>query len=132
MSRVVIWTIVGIVVVLGVIFIVTSRRQNRDMVAIKPLSDEAYETFMHRMDRQITSLSNRIARVKAKYPSPGPEIQSIFNELDVSYNEFVASVQDLKGRNTAEDRDKGYTTTQEKIKRVRKLIRDLGGTTVND
>lgn len=129
MSRVVIWTIVGIVVVLGVIFIVTTRRQARETVAIKPLSDEAYTSYMHRMDRMINNFNNRIARVKAKHPSPTPEIQTMLNELDTEMTAFIAAVQDLQGRTTTQAREEGYTIVQEKIKRIRKMIRDLGGTT---
>jgi DNA repair exonuclease SbcCD ATPase subunit len=131
MSRVVIWTIVAIVVVLGVIFIVTSRRQAATMQAIKPLSDEAYEKYTSRMDRQINQFTRSIDRLKAKYPSPTTEIQSMLNELDNEMAAFVTAVENLKGKTTTEEREESYTTTQSHIKALRRLIRDLRGSTTD-
>lgn len=129
MSRVVIWTIVGIVVVLGVIFIVTTRRQARDMVAIKPLSDEAYTSYVNRMERQIDIFHKRIDKVKTKYPSPSTDIRAMLDQLDIEMAGFENEVQNLKGKNTTAERDEAYNATHERVKKIRKLIRDLGGTT---
>lgn len=131
MSRVVIWTIVAIVVVLGVIFIVSTRRQAAALKVTKPLSDEAYERYVNRMERQIDQFNRRIERIKRKYGSAS-EVASSIQVLDAEMEEFIKSVEDLKGKKTREEREEGYNNTQEHIRKIRRLIRDLGGTTESD
>ncbi|MBS4015978.1 MAG: DUF1750 domain-containing protein [Candidatus Latescibacteria bacterium] len=129
MSRVVIWTIVAIVVVLGVIFIVTAQRQKATMQVVKPLSDEAYERYTHRMENQVESFGKRIERMKARHNLQDPQVAAIFTELESELREYREAVENLKGKTTTEDREEAFTETQEHVKKIRRLIRDLGGTT---
>ncbi|MEO0072911.1 MAG: hypothetical protein ABIK10_05710 [candidate division WOR-3 bacterium] len=125
-SRIIVWTIVGIIVVAGVIFIVSQQRHAHELKVTKPLSDEAYERYIAQMERQITRFNNRLTRIKAKYPNPTPELQQAFSDLEAAIGEFAQSVENLKGKTTREERDQAYTQTQEAAKKVRRMIRDLG------
>lgn len=126
-SRIIVWSIVGVIVVAGVIFIVSQQRYaQRELRVVKPLSDEAYERYIAQMERQITRFNNRLTRIKAKYPNPTPELQQAFTDLEAAIGEFAQAVENLKGKTTREERDQAYTQTQEAAKKVRRMIRDLG------
>jgi prephenate dehydrogenase len=125
-SRIIIWSIVGIIVVLGIIFIATQRRGAEELRTVKPLSDEAYARYIAQMEKQISRFNTRITRIKAKYPNPTPEIQKALEELELAVDEFAKSVENLKGKESKQEREEAYNQTQEAAKKVRRMIRDFG------
>ncbi|MCS7257931.1 MAG: hypothetical protein NZ601_00955 [candidate division WOR-3 bacterium] len=54
-------------------------------------------------------------------------MQQAFQELETAIGEFAQAVENLKGKTTKEERDQAYTQTQEAARKVRRMIRDLGG-----
>lgn len=127
MTRIIVWTIVGILVVLGIIFLVWSRRQAAQMRATYPVSDKAYENFRLMSEKRVEQLKARAERAKAKISAPGPEIQAIVNELDAKLTEFETAVSELKGVTGQKEREEAVKNVQQLSREVRKLIRDIGG-----
>ncbi|MCS7257932.1 MAG: hypothetical protein NZ601_00960 [candidate division WOR-3 bacterium] len=58
-TRIIVWSIVGVIVVLGLIFIVSQQRGAQALRPTKPLSDEAYERYIAQMERRITRFNNQ-------------------------------------------------------------------------
>lgn len=127
MTRIIVWTIVGIVVVLGVIFTVWSRRQAAQMKASYPVSDQAYEQFILRYEQRIENLKMRAGRAKAKITTPSPDIQAIIDELDAKMIQLETTVSESKGITGEKQREEACKNISQLFREARKLIRNIGG-----
>ncbi|MCX7784887.1 MAG: hypothetical protein N2201_01465 [candidate division WOR-3 bacterium] len=127
MTRIIVWTIVGILVVVAIIFTVTSRRQQRQMIGVLPVKGEAYDAFISRSEKDLARLTQRSEDVKAKLTAPSPEQQAMLTELDAKLNELSAIVSSLKEKEDRKEREDAVIQIRELKRNIRRLIRDLGG-----
>jgi len=67
-SRVVIWTIVGILVVIAVVFLIIARKGAAPSRA--PFSTDRVPRYVEQMDRRLNNLSDEAAELRGEY---GPE-----------------------------------------------------------
>jgi peptidoglycan hydrolase CwlO-like protein len=132
MSRIIIWSIVGIVIVLGVIFIVSTRKQAREIQATLPVSDKAYDAFATRFENRIDKVRDNVAKAKEKLGNPTPAMQAIIDELDTKVEEFSTAISELRSKTTTTEREEAVRHIRELNFDIRKLIRNIGGTTGTD
>ncbi|MEO0091335.1 MAG: hypothetical protein ABIK61_01295 [candidate division WOR-3 bacterium] len=130
MTRIIVWTIVGILVVVAVIFTVTSRRQQRQMMGVLPVKGEAYDAFIARSEKDLDRLLQRSEEVKGKLTAPTPEQQSMLMELDSKLNELATIVASLKEKEDRKEREEAVIQIRDLKRDIRRLIRDLGGRVV--
>jgi peptidoglycan hydrolase CwlO-like protein len=128
MTRIIVWTIVGILVVAGVIFFVSTRKQsNSNMQQIK-MTDQAYErvtaTYQNRVDR----LKDIISKIKDKYQNPSGEIQSLIDDLDTKINALEAAVADLPSKTDLDARLAATKNIRAIYNDAVKTIKAIGGT----
>lgn len=128
MSRVILWTIVGIVVVLGLIFVVKTRKQAATMSGVSlPLKDEAYESFVKRFERRIAKIQETAEQTKSAIAKPTPEVQKMINDLDAKLQEFSTTVSEMRNKTTSQEREETVKSVRQLYRDIKKLIRDLGG-----
>lgn len=127
MTRIIIWTIVGILVVVAIIFTVTSRRQARQMMGVLPVKGASYDAFVVRSEKDLDRLLQRSEEVKGKLTTPSPEQQAMLTELDSKLNELSTIVASLKEKEDLKEREEAVIQIRELKRDIRRLIRDLGG-----
>ncbi len=127
MTRIIIWTIVGILVVVAIIFTVTARRQTRQMIAVLPVKGEAYDAFVSRSEKDLARFMQKSEEVKGKLTTPSPEQQAMLTELDSKLNELSTIVTSLKEKEDLKEREEAVIQIRELKRDIRRLIRDLGG-----
>lgn len=136
-TRIIVWTIVGLLVLAFVIFLLPQIREGKRLEQSQKLyskehiiSDEqAYQDYIARCERDVSKFAKQIEQRKARLTNPTPAQADLLNQLDEKYNEFTKIVSELKEKTTREDRDAAFTTLRELKSDMRKMIRQLGGRT---
>ncbi len=76
-SRIVIWTILGIVVVIALVWLITSKKSNTS--ARPPVNAAAFAT---KMESRLGRLEGKVAQARADYPgAPAEQWQSIADDI---------------------------------------------------
>lgn len=119
--RPVIWIILAILVVAAIVFVVIARKGATPDRIRREMTPEAYMKFADRMDKNIATYEERIAKLIAKGISPSA--QPIVEQYNAKLNELKEAVADLRA-NPAEEKVERIRTL---YKELRKLFRDLGG-----
>ncbi|UCG42944.1 MAG: hypothetical protein JSU73_13985 [candidate division WOR-3 bacterium] len=92
-SRVVVWTVVGILVVAAVIFLIVARRGTTP--GGRNVSTEDVGPFVARMQSQMARERNRVAKRQSRYGSDyAEEFAQIRNHFD-NVNAGLAEIQEL-------------------------------------
>ncbi len=137
MSRVIIWTIVGLAVLAFIIFFLPQIREGRRLQQSQKLiskehiisDDEAYSDYVARAEKEVERYSKQIEQRKSKIAKPTSAQVTIFENLDTKFTDFSSAVSQLRGKTTKEERDQAVTHTNELRKEIRTMIRNLGGKT---
>lgn len=128
MTRVIVWTIVGLAVVASVIFLVVSRKGAATYEKPQMKSDKAYEVFVVRYEKRLVQMTERATEAKGAVTNPTPEIQTMITELDQKLADFTTAVGEMRSKTIAADREEAVRKVQALYRDIRKLIRDIGGT----
>ena len=127
MTRIIVWTIVGIVVVLGVVFIVKAR-SGKVPQNVSITSDEAYTAFITRYEKRIEQLNASVEKAKGAIANPTPEIQQMITDLNTKMQDLTTTINEMKAKTTPADREAAVKKVRELSSDIRKSIRNLGGT----
>lgn len=135
MTRIIVWTLVGLAVLAFVIFFVPQMRQSkREHAALKKLSKdyivsdaEAYDKFVARSEKEVERFTNRLTQIKSKITNPNSEQTTLIGNLEAKITEFSAAVTELSGKTNRDERDQVVTKVSDLKKDIRTLIRSLGG-----
>ena len=119
-SRVVIWTVVGILVVAAVIFLIVARRSapggGRDV------SVDDVGPFVDRMQSQLAHEQNRVARRRSRYGSDyAEEFAEIQTYLD-NVSAGLAEIQDLTDGAEIDAKMREIKSELGKARDLRKII----------
>ena len=140
MSRIIVWSVVGLVVLAFIIFFLPMMKQSKnEQAAIKAMSTsnivsdaEAYEKFIKTSERDIKTFTRRIETRKSNITAPTPSQQTLLESLDAKFIEFQNAVAELSSKTTKEDKEVIVTKVKDLKKEIRNLIRDLGGSTTGE
>ena len=137
MTRIIVWSIVGILVIAAVIFTFSQRKHNQNTLSPisteKIISDaEAYDKFITSSEKEVERSAKRINQRKEKITNPTPAQQSLLNDLDSKFVEFQSAVSELSGKTSQEEREIVVNKVKDLKKELRNLIRDLGGKTTGE
>jgi len=128
MSRTLIWTIVGILVVLGVIFIVTQQKERKRMAGTEPLTKEAFQTFISAYKLRVERLGMSITNLKTVLNNPTPEIQATLDELDTKFNALTTAYAELTNLTNQKEREDAIKNVRTLASDITKLLRSIGAT----
>lgn len=139
MTRIIVWSLVGLAVIAFAIFFLPQLRQGKkEQTAIKMMSKEhiisdaeAYDKYVSRCDRDVDRFSKRLDALKAKIAAMTPEQQTMLTDLEAKIGDFSAAVADLKNKTTREEKDAAVTNVKSLRKEIMTSIRDLGGKTTS-
>lgn len=140
MTRIIVWSIVGLLVLAFIIFFLPMMRQSRqEQAAIKAMSTaniisdaEAYEKFISTSERDVRTFTNRIEKRKSKITNPTPSQQALLDNLDAKFTEFQTAVSELSSKTNKDEKEVAVNKVKELKKEIRSLIRDLGGSITQD
>ncbi|UCG44049.1 MAG: hypothetical protein JSU73_05410 [candidate division WOR-3 bacterium] len=91
-SRVVIWTIVGILVVVAVVFLIVARRGGT-ATGTRSISTEDVPGFVGRMEKSLENEEGRVAKLRAEW---GSEYADEFDEIAGLFDKVSASLRDIQ------------------------------------
>lgn len=111
-SRVVIWTIVGILVVVAVVFLIVARR-GTGPAGTRNISTEDVPGFVERMERSLDNEEGRVAKLRGEW---GSEYAAEFDEIAGLLDKVRADLQEIQQ----------MTGSSEISKRMEEIKADLG------
>jgi hypothetical protein len=111
-SRVVIWTIVGILVVVAVIFLIVARRGGT-AAGSRSISTEDVPGFVGRMERSLDNEEGRVAKLRAEW---GSDYAAEFDEIAGLLDKVRADLQEIQQ----------MTGSSEISKKMEEIKADLG------
>jgi hypothetical protein len=120
--RPVIWTILAILVVAAIVFVVIARKGATPDRIRREMTPEAYTKFTDRMEKNIATYEERLAKLTEKGISP--QAQPMVDQYNAKLNELKEAVADLRANPTEQKVEKIRATYKE----LRKIFHDLGGT----
>jgi hypothetical protein len=117
-SRIVIWSIVGLLVVVAVIFLIVGRQ---GATPAKPFHADDVPKFTRLMENRIEGVEERAAKVRAEY---GSEDAEVFAQADQHLAAAREWLQKMQG--TTNDNELGALrdSVQEHYKAARRLLRE--------
>ncbi|MDW8114646.1 MAG: hypothetical protein RMJ34_06910 [candidate division WOR-3 bacterium] len=125
-TRTIVWTIVGIVVVAGVIFTIISRRQAGTLGPYHRTRDMAdWQRDYQNMVEDIEKFQKRYERVKGKIASPTAEESNLMSQIDAKIAEWRTETEKFNQLQTEEERKAWWDKVTELRKEARKLLRTL-------
>uniref|UniRef100_A0A7C6EH75 Uncharacterized protein n=1 Tax=candidate division WOR-3 bacterium TaxID=2052148 RepID=A0A7C6EH75_UNCW3 len=119
--RPVIWTILAILVVAAIVFVVIARKGATPDRIRREMTPEAYTKFADRMEKNIATYEERLAKLTEKGISP--QAQPMVDQYNAKLNELKEAVADLRANPTEQKVEKIRATYKE----LRKIFHDLGG-----
>ncbi len=134
MTRIIVWTLVGLAVLAVVIFFVPQIREQKKLQAGTRLyatehiiSDaEAYDKYISRSERDAERFNKKLDTQKSKISSMTAEQQTMLADLEAKVGEFSTAVADLKNKTTREEKDAAVTNVKNLRKEIMTAFRDLG------
>lgn len=138
MTRIIIWTLVGLAVLAFIIFFLPQIREGRKLQQSSKImsketiisDEEAYANYIARSERDVARFTKQIEQRKTKIANPTPAQATILENLDMKFADFSSTVSQLKGKTTREEREQAFTHIGELKKEIRNMIRSLGGKTI--
>ncbi len=125
-TRTIVWTIVGIVVVAGVIFTIISRRQAGALGPYHRKRDMAdWQKDYQNMLKDIEKFQTRYEREKGKISSPTGEESNIMSQIDATLQEWKTETEKFNQLQTEEERRAWWDKVTDLRKEARKLLRTL-------
>ena len=119
-SRVVIWTVVGILVVAAVVFLIVARRSGP--AGGRDVSVDDVGPFVDRMQSQLAREQNRVARRRSRYGSDyAEEFAEIQTYLD-NVSAGLAEIQDLTDGAEIDAKMKEIKSELGKARDLRKIV----------
>ncbi|UCG42332.1 MAG: hypothetical protein JSU73_10725 [candidate division WOR-3 bacterium] len=118
-SRVVIWVIVGLVAVLGIVFLLATPRGPRVRI-----DDKLVETQLAKSETKLAKLEEEIAQVKSGL-APGVAQGEKWAELDRLAAEAHAKINEVKAEQGAKAAYARLREAQEAIADTRRMFRNL-------
>ena len=91
-SRVVIWTIVGILVVVAVVFLVVARKGGNP-TGSRSISTEDVPGFVGRMEKSLDNEEGRVARLRSEW---GSDYAAEFDEVAGLFDKVRADLQEIQ------------------------------------
>ena len=139
MTRIIVWSVVGLAVLAVIIFVVPQmREQKRLQQGAKLFSTEhivsdaeAYDKYIARSEREVERYSKKLEVIKTRAVSLTAEQQTMLANLEVKIGEMATAVADLKNKTTREEKDAAVTYVKNIRKEITTKIRDLGGKTTS-
>jgi hypothetical protein len=123
-TRTIVWTIVGIVVVAGVIFTIVSRRGAGPMGPYYRKRDIAdWQRDYQNMLKDIEKFERRYE--KAKPANPTAEESNLMSKIDATVQEWKTETERFNQLQTDEERKAWWDKVTELRKEARKLLREL-------
>jgi hypothetical protein len=120
-SRVVVWTIVGILVVAAVIFLIVARRGSAP--GGRDVSTADVGPFVARIQSQIEHERDRVARRQSRYGSEYPEE---FAEIQTHFDNVRAGLDEIQGLTDAAEIRKKMEEIKEELGKARDLRKIIG------
>ncbi|MEO0089943.1 MAG: hypothetical protein ABIK59_00050 [candidate division WOR-3 bacterium] len=125
-TRTIVWTIVGIVVVAGVIFTIISRRQAGTLGPYYRTRDMAdWQKDYQNMLEDIEKFQTRYERAKGKIASPTAEESNLMSQIDAKIQEWKTETERFNQLQTEEERRAWWDKVTDLRKEARKLLRTL-------
>jgi len=118
-SRVVIWVIVGLVVVIGIVFLLATPRGPGVRI-----DDKLVETQLAKSETKLAKLEEEIAQVKSGL-APGVAESEKWTELDRLVAEAHAKINEVKAAQGAKAAYARLREVQDAISDARRLFRNL-------
>lgn len=125
-TRTIVWTIVGIVVVAGVIFTIVSRRQAGTLGPVHRRRDMAdWQRDYQNMLENIEKFQRRYEEAKSKITNPTAEESNLMSQIDAKVQEWKTETERFNQLQTEEERKTWWEKVTNLRKETRKLLRDL-------
>lgn len=125
-TRTIVWTIVGIVVVAGVIFTIISRRQASTLGPYHRKRDMAdWQRDYQNMLKDIEKFQRRYDREKNKIANPTAEESNIMSQIDAKIEEWKTETERFNQLQTEEERRAWWDKVTDLRKEARNLLRTL-------
>ena len=117
----IVWIILSILVVAAIVFTVVARK-GASTTGKRKMDTEDYVKFADKMDKRITRLEERTAKLIEKGITP--TAQPMLDQFNAKINELKTVVSDLRTTPSEENMQK----VQQLYKEIKTLFRNLGGT----
>ncbi|MEO0111316.1 MAG: hypothetical protein ABIK77_03100 [candidate division WOR-3 bacterium] len=125
-TRTIVWTIVGIVVVAGIIFFIVSQRQSGILKPVHRKRDMAdWQKEYQNMLENIEKFQRRYEKVKGKIATPSAEESNLMSQIDAKIQEWKNETERFNQLQTEEEREEWLRKTKDLRNEARKLLRDL-------
>jgi tRNA/tmRNA/rRNA uracil-C5-methylase (TrmA/RlmC/RlmD family) len=115
--RIIIWTVVGILVVAGIIFLIFGGKNPRQRVTLKELKWQTERT-----EKSINELFGQLAQAKA-IPLPGTAAQSL-NTAESLLNQSRTIIEQTKKDNDLKTIEQNLRTVHRLLTKTRRIIRE--------
>lgn len=116
--RIIIWSIVGIVVIIGVLFLVlTGKNTRRVRVTLDDLKREAAK-----IERSINELNGRLAQARA-VPLP-PEKNAALSQVESHLNQTQKLIENVKNSTDVRTANDALRQAHRLIRKCRRLLRE--------
>lgn len=120
-SRVVVWTIVGILVAAAVIFLIVARRGAA--TGARDVSVDDVAPFVARMQSQLEHEQSRVAKRRSRY---GSEYADEFAEIQALFDNVSAGLADIQELTDGEEIDAKMKEIKEGLGKARGLRKFVG------
>ncbi len=124
-TRTIVWTIVGILVVLAIIFTIVTRRGSAVLEGKRKMTEEDYRQYRDRELKRIEKFEARFARKLKSLPSPSPEEQAKIDEVNAKIAELKSYLAEYDNLTTDEQRKEWYQKCQEARKGYKDAYHEL-------
>ncbi|MBM3321954.1 hypothetical protein FJY69_00500 [candidate division WOR-3 bacterium] len=119
-SRVVIWAIVGILVVIAVVFLIVGRKGTPG--GKRAVAAEDIPTFIGRMEDRVVKFEGRVARAREKGGDP-----AAFAKIDEQVAKVRTGMQELQGITDQTQWLPKMESIKDALGEARKMLREAGG-----
>ncbi len=120
-SRVVVWTIVGILVVAAVIFLIVARRGAT--TGTRNVSVDDVGPFVARIQSQLEHEQNRVAKRQSRY---GSEYAEEFAEIQTLFDNVRAGLAEIQELTDGEEIDTKMKEIKDELGKARDLRKIIG------
>ena len=139
MSRIIVWSVVGLALIAVIIFVLPQMREQKKLQqGAKVYSTEhivsdaeAYDKYITRSEREVERYSKKLEVIKARAVSLTSEQQTMLANLEAKIGEMATAVADLKNKTTREEKDAAVNNVRNIRKEITTKIRELGGKTTS-
>ncbi len=124
-SRVVIWTIVGILVVIAVVFLIVGRKGAPS--GKRAVAAEDIPAFVNRMEARLAKFEERVAKAREKGGDP-----AAYAKIDEQVGKVRTGLQELQGITDQTQWLPKMELIKNDLAEARKMLREAGGEAGSD